>query len=547
MDSAEQLCSRILRTLWRHDPVNATYLGIHDHDHLLTSFDPEVLASEAAELKALLLEIEALPAAHPDLTSDQRLDLELLRGELKTLVRTHEEIRAPFRNPGSYLEVSVFGVYLLMLREFAPPEERARAMVSRLGAVPPLLEQARRNLARPEEVPLLWVSMALDLGQSASDFLGQVAGWARRNAPRLAAEVEQASDVARNAVSPYLRFLEDSVRGRARGSYAVGREFFEFLLRESHGLPDTAFELESFGREEIEKTQARLREMAEDGTGEGWEKRVEALQRDVPPAERLVATYQAEIARGRQFTLDRDLLDLPPGESLEVVETPVFERKTTPFAAYVPPAPFEERQKGYFWVTPPDPSFSDEECRHHMKEHMLASIPITCVHEGYPGHHVQLSLANRADSSVRRQIWTPVMVEGWALYCEEMMGEAGYYLDRRTHLLQLKDYLWRSCRVLIDVGLHTGNLSFDEAVRVLVEVAKINPVSAAGEVKRYTKTPTQPLSYAVGKREILRLRNELRRREESTFSLKRFHHRLLQYGSVPLRLVRGRILPSDQE
>src|SRR5207247_3143105 len=118
-------------------------------------------------------------------------------------------------------------------------------------------------------VPLHWVSMARDLGQSSSDFLGQVAGWARRNAPRLAAEVEQASDVARNAVSPYLRFLEDSVRGRARGSYAVGREFFEFLLRESHGLPDNGLELESFGREGIVNTQARIRVVEDDGRGGG--------------------------------------------------------------------------------------------------------------------------------------------------------------------------------------------------------------------------------------------------------------------------------------
>jgi uncharacterized protein (DUF885 family) len=138
------------------------------------------------------------------------------------------------------------------------------------------------------------------------------------------------------------------------------------------------------------------------------------------------------------------------------------------------------------------------------------------------------------------------MVEGWALYCEEMMGEEGFYTDPRTSLLQLKDYLWRSCRVFIDVGLHTGALTFEEAVRVLVDVVRINPQSAAGEVKRYTKTPTQPLSYAVGKREILGIREELRRKEGRDFSLKSFHRRLLQFGSIPPRLVRERILSPAQ-
>ena len=181
-----------------------------------------------------------------------------------------------------------------------------------------------------------------------------------------------------------------------------------------------------------------------------------------------------------------------------------------------------------------------------MRGHVLPGIPVTTVHEGYPGHHLQISLANRVRSSVRRQVWTPVMVEGWALYCEEMMGEQGFYADPRTRLLQLKDHLWRACRVVIDVGLHTEKLSFEEAVRMLVEVARLEPAGATGEVKRYTKTPTQPLSYAVGQREIRALRDEVRAAEGGRFSLGRFHDRLLQYGSIPISLIRARLLPSPQ-
>lgn len=546
MDSVDRLCSRILRTLWRHSPVNATYLGVHDYDSLLAAFDPATLESQALELKDHLREISATREASPALTADEQLDLDLLERELRTLIRTHEEVRTPFRNPGSYLEEAAFGVYLLMLREFAPAEERAGAIHSRLLSVPRLLEEARRNLSSPREVPALWAEMARDLGASAGTFMEEAVEWTRRNAPRRVTEVEASSRAAREAVAAYLRFLEERVQPHARGSFAVGRDFFEFLLREAHGIEDSAEELDRFGRGEMEATLLRLAEMAREGRTESWEKRVEFFQKDTPPPERLVATYAEEIARGRQFTRDRGLLDFPPGESLEVIETPVFERKTTPFAAYVPPAPFEERQHGYFWVTPPDSSFTPEQRAHHMKEHMLPSIPITCVHEGYPGHHIQLTLANRSSSPVRRQIWTPVMVEGWALYCEEMMGEEGFYTDPRTSLLQLKDYLWRSCRVFIDVGLHSGALTFEEAVRVLVDVVRINPQSAAGEVKRYTKTPTQPLSYAVGKREILGIREELRRREGRGFSLKSFHRRLLQFGSIPPRLVRERILSPAQ-
>jgi uncharacterized protein (DUF885 family) len=181
-----------------------------------------------------------------------------------------------------------------------------------------------------------------------------------------------------------------------------------------------------------------------------------------------------------------------------------------------------------------------------MEGHVLAGIPITSVHEGYPGHHLQITSAHQAASKVRRQFWTPVLVEGWALYCEEMMAEQGFYSDPRTRLLQLKDYLWRSCRVMIDVGLHTGTLAPGEAVRMLVEVPKLDPEGAAGEVKRYSKTPTQPLSYAVGKREILKLREDFRKAEGSGFSLRRFHDRLLQFGSLPISRIREQILPPAQ-
>jgi uncharacterized protein (DUF885 family) len=166
----------------------------------------------------------------------------------------------------------------------------------------------------------------------------------------------------------------------------------------------------------------------------------------------------------------------------------------------------------------------------------------TMVHEGYPGHHLQLSVAARLPSKVRRHFATAVFVEGWAFYCEAMMGEQGYYRDRRSRVLQFKDQLWRACRVLIDVGLQTDGMSLDQAAGMLHEVARIEGPAARGEVLRYTRSPTQPMSYAVGKHEILRLREDERRRRGAAFSLRDFHDRLLRYGSIPVSLIRERFL-----
>jgi len=540
-------CESVLRTFWRHHPVNASFLGVHEYDALLSSYEPGALADRLSDLRRHLRETEAVQASGAALPADERLDLALLAGELKTAIRIEEELRIPFRNPGSYLEDATYGVYILTMREFAPAEERARSAISRLEAVPRLLDEARRNLSQPEEVPPLWAEMSSDLTATAGEFFAEAVGWARNRAPALLPDFGRASETARRAVEEYERFLSEKVRPRARGDFAVGREMFDFLLRESHGLPFTAADLEAFGRKEIEETLRKLRETAaEMGSGGSWEERVEACRMETPDPDLLLSVYRDEIARARRFLLDRDLFTFPPGEVLQVVETPVFERKMTPFAAYVPPAPFEPRQEGYLWVTPPDRTPSPAEKHRRMQGHALPGIPITSVHEAYPGHHLQISLSNRAASKVRRQIGTPVMVEGWALYCEEMMGEEGFYTDPRTRLLQLKDYLWRSCRVVIDVGMHTGALPPGEAVRMLVDVSKLNPEGAAGEVRRYSKTPTQPLSYAVGKREILRLREDLRKAEGPAFSLRRFHDRFLQFGSIPVSRIRDRILPPAQ-
>ncbi len=543
MPSIAEFCESVLRTFWRHNPVTASFLGVHDYDGLLPSYAPGALAGRLSDLRSLLREAEALKESAVGLSADERLDLALLEAELRTAIRIEEELRIPFRNPGSYLEEATYGLYLLTMREFAPAEERARSAISRLEAVPRLLDEARGNLSRPEEVPPLWGEMSSDLTATAGEFFGEAVGWARDRAPGLLPDFLKASETARRAVEEYGKFLSEKVRPRARGDFAVGRKTFDFLLRESHGLPFSASELEDFGRKEIEETLRKLREMAAEMGPKSWEERVEACRMETPPPDRLLPVYRDEIARARQFILDRGLFTFPPGEVLQVVETPVFERRTTPFAAYVPPAPFEARQEGYFWVTPARRAPSDGERCREMQGHALPGIPITSVHEGYPGHHLQISLANRTPSRVRRQFWTPVMVEGWALYCEELMGEEGFYSDPRTRLLQLKDYLWRSCRVVIDVGMHTGALPPKEAIRMLVEVSKLSPEGAAAEVRRYSKTPTQPLSYAVGKREILRLREDLRKAEGSAFSLRRFHDRFLEYGSIPVSLIRERILP----
>lgn len=138
---------------------------------------------------------------------------------------------------------------------------------------------------------------------------------------------------------------------------------------------------------------------------------------------------------------------------------------------------------------------------------------------------------------VRRQMYSTVFIEGWALYCEEMMLAQGFLNSPKHKLMQLKDQLWRACRVVIDVGIHCFEMTFDEAVEMLVEIAGLERSNAVAEVNRYTQSPTQPMSYLVGKIEITRLKERYQAAEGENFNLKEFHDRLLGYGSIPPGII----------
>ncbi|HLW38643.1 MAG TPA: DUF885 domain-containing protein, partial [Candidatus Eremiobacteraceae bacterium] len=288
----------------------------------------------------------------------------------------------------------------------------------------------------------------------------------------------------------------------------------------------------------VQSTQRQLTEVARSiDPQREWSELVDALRRELPLASSLLQEYRAGVDRTRQFVIDRKLVSIPGGESLQVVETPVFMRPTVPYAAYMPAGAFETRQEGLYYVTPVNEHLPPEERAEQMLGHNRFGMMLTNVHEGYPGHHLQLVLANQVTSPVRKLLSDTVFCEGWALYCEQLVLDEGLSSDPRVRLFQLKDQLWRACRVVIDVKLHTARMTFEEAVDMLVGVAHLERPNAIGEVRRYTQEPTQPMSYLMGKQQIMDLREREKARLRATFDLRSFHDRLLSYGTIPVALI----------
>ncbi len=224
---------------------------------------------------------------------------------------------------------------------------------------------------------------------------------------------------------------------------------------------------------------------------------------------------------------------MPAGERIDIIATPEYLRNVIPFAAYFEPPKFDPRPSGIYVVTP---SVGDDP--NAMREHNRSSMSNTSVHEAYPGHHLQLTVAGRHPSLVRALLDAPEFTEGWGMYSEQMMREEGFDDAPNFWLNVYTDAIWRACRIILDVRMHRGELTVDEATRFLVEHTSFEEPNARAEVLRYTYTPTYQLSYLLGRILLLQLREDEKRRLGPDFSLRAFHDTLMRNGSLPISFHR---------
>ncbi|TMC73523.1 MAG: DUF885 domain-containing protein [Chloroflexi bacterium] len=321
------------------------------------------------------------------------------------------------------------------------------------------------------------------------------------------------------------------IRGLARNE---GHDAVDAWLEERELLDHDAASLRAWGEEFYRETAAMLSSAASELGHDNWHAAIEELRQDHPPEDALVDTYRAEMERSRAAVATAGLATIPYGEDLVVEAMPEFQRPTYPYAAYVAAGPFESSRRGRFWVTLPEADDDENTRRERLEGHPRPGIAVIACHEGYPGHHLQLTVAADQPSLARKAIRSNLMVEGWGLYVEELMTELGYLDSPQTRLLRLKDLLWRAARVAVDVGLATGEMGFDDAVRFMVERPRLEPPNAIAEVRRYTLTPLQPSSYALGRAAILALRDKAR---AAGWGMRLFHDRVLGAGSLPPKLL----------
>jgi uncharacterized protein (DUF885 family) len=516
---------------WHMDPVAATQAGVSGHDDRYGRFSPPALAPHLAALKSIAASLEEANAV--DL--EQEIDRTALLNEIRVMVRRFEGLKPQAKNPEFWLSHLLGGLHHLLLSADRTPAEKAAAAIGRLEDIPDFLDDVRAGLEEPVRV---FVETAMRMTEGGRLLIKELASALGAQAPtqaeRLATAAKEASDALLKFESNLERWLEMGTE-----HFAIGEDAFDFLLHYQHALRDTAPELWRYGlrlKEEIEADLVRLAARL-DGGGTPWPALVDKLRGDHPSSSDLVEAYAKEMARARAFVEERGLAPIPTAP-LDVIPTPAFMRPVIPYAAYDSPGAYSRNRTGWFYVTVPDSRLPRDQQDRILRDHCRYELAATALHEGYPGHHLQLVIAKESPSHVRKNLWTPLTVEGWALYCEDMMGEEGFYASDEELFFQRVHLLWRAVRILLDVGLHTRGMTREQAVEQMVNDLHVERGNAEAEVRRYCAWPAYQLAYAVGRRELLRLRDDFRKAKGRQFSLRAFHDAVLPYGGLPVTLIR---------
>ena len=515
-------------------PIWGSQAGRHEFDAEMGHAGPRVWRDQAQLGVQTLARIEDLPPqdfCESDLL-DRRTMLANLRLERLELVTW----RRWENNPQLHLHAVAEAIHDLFVRNADNLARVAGAIISRLKQIPRYLDEAAEGLRRPDP---LWKGLTIKAAPAVGSFFISLAQPLATASGQSVSTLRRVTQRAEEAVAAYAAHVK-SLRSAPAGSYAIGEERLAALMRERLGICWSPGEAAAAGRRLAQTLAEQVRQEARrfDARKDPLTIIEEARGQWRPEGKSLLEAYERTMRRIRQRFEEADWIDFPKGDRLLVRLVPEFMRDQFPTAAYSSPGPLDPDQTGIFWVNDLSRYAQDEgQRRAETAQHF--GLDLTCAHEAYPGHHLQFIRQNRIPSLARKMAQHAVYYEGWTLWCEQMLadleGEQQEPENPYTRLLQLRDSLWRAWRIVIDVGLQTGELSYDAACEVLQREVGFTRARAQADVNWYTTLPTVPMSYLIGKTELLRLKRQ--RVDTGGMSLREFNDWVLSFGAIPWRWI----------
>jgi len=533
---------------YRHRPVSATFIGVHEYDDRLPDYSPAGVAAVRAEMADLLRQLDDGSVA-PPVTPAEVIDATLARGFLTLQLWEYGSGHFVTANPTVYTGEAIFGVIALFLRPFAPLPMRVESAIARLHAIPALLAQGRANV---RAAPLAWTERAIRECGGALAFLTEGVDILIADEGITDPRFRRAADTAREAFAAHEQALR-GLQAHDTGAYACGAEAFDRYLQFGHQLTITGADIDAYTRAQFTASRATLEGGAAAFGMTGWRDALATLADHHPTAAEYYARFRHVWDACHDTATAHDLVTWP-NYPLRYVPQPRWARGCASalyFLPYRAPAPNDHAPVVDYLVPPLEPEMPREEQERRLRAVNNSVIKLNhVVHHGAIGHQVQNWYATRAASRIGQVAAVDcasrialfcggTMAEGWSSYAVDLMDETGFLTPLESYSQQYAR-LRASARAIVDVNLHHGTFSLADATAFYRDDAGFTPEAAYAEAVKNSLYPGAAVMYLIGQDAIRDLRTELAESVGSAgeaFSLRRFHDRLLSFGSVPVTMI----------
>ena len=551
------LSARALEGWFQLSPVSATQIGDHRFDGELDDLSEAGRARGLEFSQNLLAELQALDVAA--LSRENQVDAAILRNQLQYDIWNAQTLQGWAWDPQLYSGLAGQAIYGLMAREFAPLPERLKSATARMQKIPALLAQARANLD-PARVPKVH---AETVARQNAGVLGIVDTFITPHLDQLdpadRQQAQTAIDGLKTAVAEHQKWLDETLVPNAKGEFRVGAEVYDQKLQ--FALLSSLSRAEIKQRAEAElvrvrgemyaiaqqvlKDTAGAPELPDNPSPQQQQKAIEAALElayaQHPARDQVVADARVALDRATAFVREHDLVTLPDAP-VEIIEMPEFQRWVA--VAYADsPGPLDKNLKTFYAVSPMPEDLTDAQVESFLREYNSRMIDLLSIHEGTPGHYLEGWHSAKFPSTLRAVLRSGMFAEGWAVYTEKMMADAGYLdNDPLFRLVQLKFYLRTIANAILDQGVHVDGWSREQAMDLMVNQTFQQESEAAGKWTRAQLTSAQLPTYFVGVQEHFDLRKAMEEKQGDAFNLKAYHDQVLSYGAPPVRFVRELML-----
>jgi uncharacterized protein (DUF885 family) len=518
---------------WRNQnyPVVSSDAGLHTWDDRLTDYSLSALLGRRLQYKELLVKVNAMQTAN--WSQEDRIDWLLFRSQLEGIVFFNRVMNFEETDPQTYVNECSNGIFSLLKKEYDSKRKRALAATARLKSMPFMMDQARVNLTKPVR---LYAQLAIDSARSIDSlFNDSLMTLATDLSAAERADLVKSRDAALTAIHDFAAWLETRLPGMVPFK-PMGEENYNFLLKNVYLLPLNASQVEMLGQAELARYRALESLLPDPSLADPNPARSKSIPAD---QQAFLKAYESRQDEMISFLKTNKLLTLPDYIGpFTIRQLPDAFKPTSPGGFMNPPGVYDKDNSGFYFI----PTYNPASKNFYIRAAIEDPRPIL-GHEGIPGHFLQLSIANHLPNEIRRQHSDGILIEGWALYGEEMLMRTGLYQNNspaQGQILRLSRY--RAARIGVDVNLHTGKWTFDQAVNYFMEAGGLDREAATGEAAGAAANPTQKITYMVGKWQIMRLLGKYRDRQSAKFQLGQFHDDLIKNGSLPLSIVEWMLL-----